>query len=538
MKYCTYTYKGRKIGDVKALNDFLLEKKPYENSLGDMVFQRNPRQLAAIDKLRKAALEKVALEKAYKKAKDNAKQYGIDEEAMLKMERPYVGVSEFLSGQRNAEGKLYFPEFVPKEYWSRRFHEWAKGNFTDDEIELFFDNDKSKIVPIPLGNVQDWKENRELKEEFGTDEQKRLRGLMEDKWKHQADYGTEIHNVLQKFFSKSGDGDNPKTLWYKLLENPKIAGMQKAKFIKALRDSGDITDVTTDATIDKILEYGKELRNSLETQFGEDLMFYPEFTLSADLNKEYEGRTDLKLLGRVDLLVIDKNGIPHVVDYKTSPKQYENYNSAKTLNFTYQLATYERMLRRWGFNTTDSDIMVAPLQMTNFRRENGQWTYDTVERGTTAKSPLKPLTDKLSEDYLTSNLDEFIEAPIVLEAETEDVITQVTTAMQKLFPKYGDNKKKTDEEIKQLIEEQDGFTLNSDTGRYEYLPKGFSKPISASEKEGEVVLFKRVKDFYTRSKERNVNKTSVLTKAIKAAQKEDGILELPEDTDEWVSNRQ
>ena len=36
MKYCTYTYKGRKIGDVKALNDFLLEKKPYENSLGEV----------------------------------------------------------------------------------------------------------------------------------------------------------------------------------------------------------------------------------------------------------------------------------------------------------------------------------------------------------------------------------------------------------------------------------------------------------------------------------------------------------------------
>ena len=43
MKYCTYTYKGREIGDVKALNDFLLEKKPYENTLGDMVFQRNSR---------------------------------------------------------------------------------------------------------------------------------------------------------------------------------------------------------------------------------------------------------------------------------------------------------------------------------------------------------------------------------------------------------------------------------------------------------------------------------------------------------------
>ena len=136
------------------------------------------------------------------KAKDNAKQYGADEEAMLKMERPYVGVSEFLAGQRNVENKLYFPEFIPQEYWSRRYHEWAKGNFSDDEIAIFFDGDKSKVVPVPLGNTQDWKENGKLKEDFGTDEQKRLRDLMQDKWEHQAKYGTEIHNVLHNDIGK------------------------------------------------------------------------------------------------------------------------------------------------------------------------------------------------------------------------------------------------------------------------------------------------------------------------------------------------
>jgi hypothetical protein len=28
------------------------------------------------------------------------------------MKRPYVGVSEFLSGQKNERGVLYFPEFI------------------------------------------------------------------------------------------------------------------------------------------------------------------------------------------------------------------------------------------------------------------------------------------------------------------------------------------------------------------------------------------------------------------------------------------
>jgi hypothetical protein len=57
--------------------------------------------------------------------------------------------------------------------------------------------------------------------------------------------------------------------------------------------------------------------------------------VSADLNHEYEGRDDLKVLGRLDLLVIDENGVPHIFDYKTSPKNYIDYASAKKLTFTY-----------------------------------------------------------------------------------------------------------------------------------------------------------------------------------------------------------
>lgn len=542
MKYCNYFYKGKKIGDVKALNDFLLEKKRLEPILGDAVFSHSTRQVAAMARAEAASKEKDKLDKLYKEAKDKASQYGVDEEAVLIMERPYVGVSEFLSGQRNREGKLYFPEFVPKEYWSRRYYEWAKGVFTDDEIELFFDRDKSKVAPVPLGNDQDWRDSKgELKEDFGTDEQKRLRDAMQDKWTHQAKYGTEIHNVLQMYFTKTSKG----TPWYELLEDPQSGNMHRANLISNLRKKNSkgeskITDITTDSKIEEILNYAKELRQSIELKYGGnpndpgELIYYPEFTLSADLNKEYQGRDDLKLLGRVDLLVIDKYGTPHIIDYKTSPKQYENYNSAKVLNFTYQLATYERMLRRWGFNTTSSDIMVAPLEMENFRKENNQWTYDSVKRGTTASQPFKPLTNSLSEEFLTSNLDEFIEAPLVIDGTSENLITEVSEIMQKLFPKYGDNRKKTDEEIKQLIEDQDGFKINPDTGLYEYLPKGFSKPITATEKEGEITLFKKVKDYYTRSKERNVSKTTNIAKALQAAQLPEGVLELPQETDDWV----
>jgi hypothetical protein len=72
---------------------------------------------------------------------------------------------------------------------------------------------------------------------------------------------------------------------------------------------------------------------------------------------------------------------------------------------------------------------VAPLEMTDFRRENDKWVYGSVKKGTSQTNPLKTLTDSLSEDYLTSNLGEFIEAPLVIDGVSEDIITKVSEVM-------------------------------------------------------------------------------------------------------------
>jgi hypothetical protein len=174
MKSCTYFYKGKKIGNIKELDDFLLEKQRFESKLGDMVFELTTPQSDALVKLEVARKNEEELKKKYEEARRaarKAKRYGESEEAVLKMKRPYVGVSEFLNGQRNRDGKLYFPNFIPENFWSERYYDWAKGEFTEDEIKVFFDGDETKAVPIPLGNDKDWRDSSgNLKEDFGTDE--------------------------------------------------------------------------------------------------------------------------------------------------------------------------------------------------------------------------------------------------------------------------------------------------------------------------------------------------------------------------------
>lgn len=512
MKSCKYYYKDRLIGDVIKLDDFLISKQKYHSKYGDLVFQTNAH---ALDILKKSSEKFEDAIKAWNVAK---KQYADDEELIL-LHRPFVGVTEFLSGQRNSiTNNLYFPEFRKGDYWSERFYAWTKGKkatlsnnsdgFTQDEIDLFFDGDESKIVSIELGNPSTWKDTSgEFLDDFGNDEQKRLRNLMIDKWEHQAKYGTEIHNVLEKYFSNT-----EKSNWRTLLDGSQQK-MHLNNFITNLRNSGKITDVTTNQKVEEIIEYAKQLKNEIETKFGE-VTYFPEYTLCANLNKVFQGRDDLQLTGRVDLLFLDKNGFPHIVDYKASPKQYEKYNSAKRLGFTYQLATYERMLSRMGLRTDSTQLLVAPIQMENFHKEGDVWTYDKINKGTSTTHILKTL--HADTEDINKNLDDFIESSLVTTGSAEGVIEKVKETFEKWFPNFGNNQIKTDEEIRDMIDRQGGFKTNPETGDYEFTPKGWKKPIKAS---SESALFQEVKSHYTGGKQRNIKKTEQIRRAIADAKK-------------------
>jgi ATP-dependent exoDNAse (exonuclease V) beta subunit len=86
------------------------------------------------------------------------------------------------------------------------------------------------------------------------------------------------------------------------------------------------------------------------------------------------------LIGRIDLLVIDSNGNAHVVDYKTSPKPYNQYAKAKKLGYTYQLATYTRILAQNGLRYNSIRTFVAPIQLEGFRPDvDDSFTFDNIK---------------------------------------------------------------------------------------------------------------------------------------------------------------
>ena len=67
---------------------------------------------------------------------------------------------------------------------------------------------------------------------------------------------------------------------------------------------------------------------------GDELSFYPEFMISQDAI-DIESGDPRKLFGIIDLLIVDPKGKIHILDYKTSIHDYQDFSMAKNLAYRY-----------------------------------------------------------------------------------------------------------------------------------------------------------------------------------------------------------
>jgi hypothetical protein len=176
------------------------------------------------------------------------------------------------------------------------------------------------------------------------------------------------------------------------------------------------------------LEICERLKNSLREQFP-NCSFWPEFTVSTDLE---DGRS---ILGRIDLVVIDEKGIPHIIDFKTSPKSYNNYNKAKVRTFYYQTAVYNRILRMLGINTDNATVSILPIQFTNFRYDGEEFVWDSIKVTESEDTPiLVDITQEVLNENIQQRIDEFMPYKNFLEVEPNEVTKNVHDKMEEWFP--------------------------------------------------------------------------------------------------------
>ena len=215
----------------------------------------------------------------------------------------------------------------------------------------------------------------------------------------------------------------------------------------------------------------------------------PELVVKGQTNQSKNNNEFDTLIGFVDLAVIDGNGNVHIFDYKTSPIPYNSNRSSivKTHTYQYQLATYSRIIEKYGIDTEDSRLFVVPLELTNFTPdENGNYTYDGVKAigdGIIASD----LTSEIKgNSNINKNLDEFLPKPIVTNVSTENMLQYVTNNLRKWIPQYN-NSNNLDEWAAELIKD---IKIDSSSGKFKYRMSGARELIIADSKED---LFIKVK---------------------------------------------
>ena len=447
---CVYKYKGHIFNSELELDDFILAKLPFEPTMGDLVFSMSDAQLGVSSQLSKIAKEAHALNKKYKEMLNSNKVvYDQDGEVALE-DPPYIGVNKFLSGLKNEAGKLLFPEFREEEYWTRRYSNWKIGQFTEAEIEEF------ELDPNNLPKITE------------TSEYKRLRDQMTNKWKIQAKTGSAIHNILQICFQKE-----------KGIYNFTLDEEQLTKIIESKLEDRNKPYIKGNI-IHQAINYAKELNAKLTQKFGEGCAFYPEFMVSQNTNIITNGHPTT-LMGIIDLLIVDGSGKIHILDYKTSIHDYRDFVQAKKNSYSYQLSTYQRMLQKYGLNTYQGQLMIAPLQITNFKKDGDSYTYS----GITTPETITEIGTQMNADVMWNNIDEFMPVSFTFNVTTTDAMKTTAEMMSKWFPYYRADYKVTRENLIKRLKKQGKLEKNNE-GNYTYNKYDSEGVIVASE-EGEFI---------------------------------------------------
>lgn len=450
MGKCKYILWGRTFNSELELDSFIQSNQHLLYLKSDVVFSK---QGDAIDKLNTLQEESARI-----KSKQVTKKVTIDEngEEIVEYNRPYLGVNRFLSGL-TVNGKLLFPEFREDLYWNNRYEAWKKGNFSEQEL---------KQLPVTQGvPIVD------------VDQQLKLKESMQLHWKNLAAAGKVTHTIMESFFNDPN--------MYLSMTNTQVAKdlyLKLESMVKSELRDYKINDIVSPQIIMDNFNLAKQLYQKLITIHGPNAKFYTEQLISGKANQDIQGKGDT-LLGYIDLLVIDEQGAAHIYDYKTSNKPYAEWSDAKKRAFKYQIATYDRILKQAGLNYGYPRLGIIPIIFNNMDDKDSQgYASKAIRIASTSfdnDAIIEDFTQEINDPVqpYQENLSEFLLELQQEELSGKEVLHNVVTNMQKMFPDYRETKAPTREEVIEELKEANAFE-KKDNG-YEYKFRNSERPIIA-----------------------------------------------------------
>lgn len=270
------------------------------------------------------------------------------------------------------------------------------------------DSSEASIIPLDKENWRNKIRNERKKEGFSDIDIENFIKLTEKSWDEKTNIGKEIHNVIDKYFKK---------------------------------DQNISSKLLSDTIINSIIIQIKKFENDLYTQFGSDAKIYSEFVFkSKEISDNISTIINKKSLnGRADLVVIDKFGVVHLFDFKTSSKEvgtwsnpinkgFEQYwHSTKKYGISRQMTMYKAMFDQYKLKT---QTHIVPIHLNLNTNENGI-TIDSVNK-VTFNETIDNVQFGNSQDYYSYVTSKII--PISANISEEQIISKASENYAKMFP--------------------------------------------------------------------------------------------------------
>ena len=317
------------------------------------------------------------------------------------------------------------------------------------------------------------KEFEKLKDKGYTEE--KAREIVENKiktWPYLTALGTAIHSVFEAIFKEE------------IPNYEEILNSAEKKLLK----KGTLQSIFSRKIFDSLVKQINDLKKNLKEEYPEADFYSEQVVISKELSNEIlsqMGDDYDSILGKIDLLVVEKNGNAHLYDFKVSRKglnldswNIENnelipeneWKSAKKNGVKYQLAFYAALLKQYGIKVIDTNIIPVRLDL-SYEDNDNQTNITNVQ-----EAKLTPQKRNV-EGTLTGRQADMARSTIKRNTQTTaEELTNVSNIYSIFFPenstlnKIRTNKAKTDyyknnpRFVKQLSPGDSG----ADQGKYRF----------------------------------------------------------------------
>ena len=393
-----------------------------------------------------------------------------------------------------------FPIYDSNAYWGEVFKLYREGNPPEDQIPYVFKDPSDPNRTISLD--EDLIKIRQLFQGKHEEDPNDTTGI----WGQQKQLGSLAHAIFREFFSAKRKAPYKST---EEIYNDINLKYQEGKLygIKNKKEWDRINTFLrpTLETCNKVYQY---IIN--DPRWGKNCDILVEQKISADILNPTIDKVQT-VLGMIDLLVINPDGKVSIFDYKCSPKDYSQYNSAKVRTYNYQLAIYRKMLQQLGVgNDFTPSLYVIPLKYQNFQydEDKGIGTIDglTCEDNPVHELESSQISTGSTYDTVQNQLSNVFRKKALDDNTVMSGLDDANEQMKICFPNYSSQRHVTEKSIQKYIEKHGGIqpdpSTNGKTKMFTHTWKKEKKTIVGSD---DLEIYAQIKKLF---EDANLNKES------------------------------